>query len=203
MRQQGGIVMVYIMSGTRNVPMKSLQEMTHYKRVESKQDANAFEQQEEEKQGYKKILIEKEMQKLVDAETISNVEDIRESLHDKKLEIENSDMTEMKKQRSLDYLENIQVKCNNKIRKLRHESNLQRLMENAEEQGDIEEVAHLMNQYTHEKSLRKTDEYSKLHASIMGAHKKVQLYSASQKAVDLFAEMNGAGNYVNVISASI
>lgn len=195
--------MVYIMSETRNVPMKSLQEMTYYKRVESKQDANSFQQQEEEKQEYKKILIEKEMQKLVDAETISNVEGIRESLHEKKIEIQNSDMTERKKQRSLDYLENMKTMCNNKIQKLRYESNLQCQMEEAKAQGDIEEVIQLMNQYTHEKNLRKNDEYTKLHTSIKRAHKKVQLYSASQQAVDLFAEMNGAGNYVNVISTSI
>ncbi len=191
------------MSGTRNVPMKSLHEVSYYKRVESKQDANSFEQQEEEKQKYKKILIEKEMQNLVDAETVSNVEDIKESLKDKKLEIENSDMTEMKKQRSLDYLQNIQVMCNNKIRKLRYESDLQRQMEAAKAEGDIDEVTQLMNKYIHEKNLRKMDEYTQLHTSIKSANKKVQLYSASQKAVELFDEMNGTGNYVNVISASI
>lgn len=183
--------------------MKSLQEMTYYKRVESKQDANFFQQQEDKKQEYKKILIEKELQNLVDAETVSHVEDIRESLKDKKLEIENSDMTESNKQRSLDYLQNVHTMCNNKIRKLRYESDLQRQMEAAEAEGDMDEVAQLLDHYTHEKNLRKTEEYTRLHTSIKCAHKKVQLYSASQKAVDLSAQMDGTGNYVNVISAAI
>lgn len=191
------------MSGTRNVPMKSLQEMAYYKRVESKQDANSFQQQEEKEPEYKKILIEKELQSLVDAETVSHLENIRESLKDKKLEIENSDMTEGKKQHSLDYLQNVQVMCSNKIRRLRYESDLQRQMKAAEAKGDMDEVAQLFDQYTHEKNLRKTEEYTKLHTSLKCAHKKVQLYSASQKAVDLSAQMHGTGNYVNVTSAAL
>lgn len=194
--------MVYGMLGTRNVPMKSLQEVAYYKRVESKQDANSFQQQEEKESAYKKILIEKEMQRLVDAETVSSLEEIREHLKDKKLEIENSDMTEGKKQHSLDYLQNVQIMCSNKIRRLHYESELQRQMEVAEAEGDMEEVAQLCNQYTHEKNLRKTEEYTKLHNSLKFAHKKVQLYSASQKAVDLSVQMHGTGNYVDVTSAA-
>lgn len=183
--------------------MKSLQEMAYYKRVESKQDANSFQQQEDKKQKYKKTLKAKELQSLVDAETISQVEDIRESLKNKKFEIENSDMTEEMKQRSLDYLHNVQVMSNNKIRKLRYESDLQRQMEAAEAEGDMDEVAQLLAHYTHEKNLRKTEEYTKLHTGIKCAYQKVQLYSASQKAVNLSAQMDGTGNYVNVISAAI
>lgn len=194
--------MVNRMWGTRSVPMKSLQEMAYYKRVESKQDANSFQQPEDKKQEYKKIRIEKELQNLVDTETISHVEDIRESLKDKKLEIENSDMSQGKKQRSLDYLQNVQTMCNNKIRRLRYESNLQLQMKAAEAEGNLDEVAQLLDQYTHEKNLRKSEEYTKLHISIKCAHKRVQLYSASQKAVDVAAKVDGTGNYVNVISAT-
>lgn len=195
--------MVNRMSGARSVSTKSLHEMTYYKRVESKQDANFFQQQEENQQKYKKMHIDEELQKLVDAETVSHVEDIRERLNDKKLEIRNSDMTEMKKKRSLDHLQNIQTMCNNKIQKLRFESNLQRQIEAAEADGDMDEVAQLLEQYTHEKNLRKTDEYTKLHISLRNVNKKVQLYSASQEAVDLHTTMNGTGNYVNVISVAI
>ena len=195
------------MSGTRSVPMK-LQEMTRYKRVESKQDANSFQEQEEKqqndkRQSYKKFQIEKALQDVVDAETVSCVEDIRELLDDKKSEIANSDMTETKKVRSLEYLQNVQAMCNSKIRQLRYESDLQLQIEEAKADGNVEEIARLLSQYTHEKNLRKIEEYTKLHANIKCAHKKVQIYSASQNAVDISTQVNGTGNYINVISTKI
>lgn len=37
----------------------------------------------------------------------------------------------------------------------------------------------------------------------MQAMKKMQLYNASRKVVDVSAQINGTGNYVNVISVAI
>ena len=187
--------------------MKSkLEGMGLYRPVESKQDTASFqqhEQQQREKQQQAKQKIRKKadhMQKLVEAENAQDVQKVSIQLEGKREDIEKSALPEQKKVEALKHLKQMQIMCDKKLQLLQQESRLQHEIEAAEEKGDEETVAYLVQQYSREKNLRKAGEYASLQNSIKRADQKFQMYSESQQGIDLMQEMNGKGNFVNVIS---
>lgn len=194
-------------TGTRSVPMKSrLEGMGLYQPVESKQDTASFQQHEQEqreKQQQAKKKMQKKadhMQKLVEAENTQDVQKVSKQLQGKRADIEKSTLSEQKKREALKHLQQMQTMCDKKLQLLQKESMLQQEIEAAEEQGDEETVAYLVQQYSREKNLRKAGEYASLQNSIKRADQKFQMYSASQQGINMMQEMNGKGNFVNVIS---
>ena len=95
------------MSGTRIVPLHgTLQGMTGYKRdgQSDTRDTSGKNKKKKEQKKLKKISygVPLDIQRLLGAETVSNVQDVKEGLKNKKLAITNSDMTDLDKQISLE-----------------------------------------------------------------------------------------------------
>lgn len=197
------------MAGTRNVPLQtSLEGMKEYQKEDSKESSSRESAQQNEQELEKSYGIPGDMQYLVDAETVSNVQDVKESLKDKKLEVTNSDMPEMDKRISLQKLQNIEERCNRKIDRLRFEISLEKMIAQAEQAGDTEKAAELRQEYSREKNLRKSKEYTDLQRMLLKENQTMEqkaymLYDSSQTGSDLRQKMNTAGNYVDLVSAEL
>lgn len=190
------------MVGTRNVPMQTrLEGMKEQKGIETRQ--KNVEENNTLTQGEEKYKIAGDMQYLVEAETVSNVEEVMENLQNKKLEISNSDMDATRKKISLQQLHNMEEKCNLKIKKLRFEISMEKMIAKAEEEGDQAQAMELRQEYVREKNLRKTGEYSDLQQflAVNQANdenkKSYTIYNARQKETQLLHEMNEIGNFVD------
>lgn len=197
------------MTGTRNVPMQArLEGMGNYaleRTVNNEVDTQS--QQEQAKKREDTYKLSGDMQYLVEAETVSNIEEVKGNLQDKKLEISNSDMDEIKKKISLQQLQSMEDRCNIKIKKLRLELSLEKMIAKAEEDGDKEQARELRQEYVREKNLRKTGEYSELQHFITSkkeANTEKKTYStynnAKQKESKLLHEMKQVGNFVDLQS---
>lgn len=196
------------MTGTRNVPMQArLEGMGNYtaeRAVEDKEDSQNQQQTKQKKDNYK---VAGEMQHLVEAETVSNVEEVMDNLQSKKLEISNSDMDRTRKKISLQQLQNIENRCNLKIKRLRFELSLERMIEKAEKAGDEQQAMELRQEYVREKNLRKTEEYSELQHFMTArqeADESKNSYTTynngKKKETQLRHEINQTGNFINLQS---
>lgn len=202
--------MYYVgMTGTRNVPMQTkLEGMGNYAAERSvNQEADIQSQQEQAKKQEDVYKFAGDMQYLVEAETVSNIEEVMGNLHDKKLEISKSDMDEIKKKISLQQLQNMEDRCNIKIKKLRFELSLEKMIAKAEENGDKEQAKELRQEYVKERNLRKTEEYSELQHFLtnqkeVNEEKKAYFIynNVKQKETKLLHEMRQTGNFVDLES---
>ncbi|MCI8410829.1 MAG: hypothetical protein HFJ09_16470 [Lachnospiraceae bacterium] len=197
------------MTGTRNVPMQARLEGMGSRTLERKEDkeVDTQSQQEQAKKREDTYKLSGDMQYLVEAETVSNIEEVKGNLQDKKLEISNSDMDKIKKKISLQQLQSMEDRCNIKIKKLRLELSLEKMIVKAEEDGDKEQARELRQEYVREKNLRKTEEYSDLQhflTSKKEANTEKKTYStynnAKQKESKLLHEMKQVGNFVDLQS---
>ncbi|MBD5089732.1 MAG: hypothetical protein HDT30_13150 [Clostridiales bacterium] len=197
------------MTGTRNVPMQTkLEGMGNHtleRTVNNEIDTQS--QQEQEKKREDTYKLAGDMQYLVEAETISNIEEVKGNLQDKKLEISNSDMDEIKKKISLQQLQSMEDRCNIKIKKLRFELSLEKMIAEAEKDGDKEQAKELRQEYVREKNLRKTGEYSELQhflnnqKEVNEEKKAYSIYNnVKQKENKLLHEMSQTGNFVDLQS---
>lgn len=196
------------MTGTRNVPLQTrLEGMKNYKAektVENQEDVRIQSQEIGKMEDNYKVI--GEMQNLVEAETVSNIEEVMDNLQSKKLEISNSDMDETRKKISLQQLQNMEERCNLKIKRLRFELSLEKMIAQAEEDGKEEHAMELRQEYVREKNLRKTGEYSELQQFLASQQesdenrKSYTIYNIKQKETQLLREMNQTGNFVNVQS---
>ena len=199
------------MAGTRIVPLHgTLQGMKGYKRDSqsengdtSGEDKKKKEQKKPKKTSYGVPL---DIQRLLGAETVSNVQDVKEGLKDKKLAIANSDMTETDKQISLEKIQNIEERCNRKMDQLRLELLIKEQIAQAQQDGDIKKIEELKQKYDREKTLRKTEEYTELQHQLQKekytqTKKGYMVYDATQARSNLLQEIQGVGNYVDLTSA--
>lgn len=197
------------MTGTRNVPMQArLEGMSNrtLERTEEKEiDIQSRQEQAKKREDIYKLA--GDMQYLVEAETVSNIEEVMGNLQDKKLEISNSDMDDIKKKISLQQLQSMEDRCNIKIKKLRFELSLEKMIEKAEENGDEEQARELRQEYVREKNLRKTEEYSDLQQFLTSKKEEnteKKTYStynnAKQKETKLLHEIRQVGNFVDLQS---
>lgn len=203
--------MVYTgMAGTRIVPLHgTLQGMKGYKKGSqsdsgdtSRENKKKKEQKKPKKTSYGVPL---DIQRLLGAETVSNVQDVKEGLKDKELAIANSDMSDADKQISLKKIKIIEEKCNRKMDLLRLELSLKQEMTQAQKEGNTKKVEELKQQYDREKTLRKTEEYTELQRALQkGTYAETQrgymVYNASQAGSSLLQEIRGVGNYVDLTS---
>lgn len=198
------------MAGTRNVPIRSslegMREYTSSERTIDNQESLASDQQKEQGSQDDSYYVTGDMKYLVDAETVSNVQDVMDNLHVRELEISKSDMDETKKKISLQQVQNMQERCNLKIKKLRMEISLERKIAKAEKKGEMEKASELKDEYIREKNLRRTEEYSELQKTLTAQEntsdrKAYMLYDINQNGTDLLREMNQAGNYIDLRSA--
>lgn len=197
------------MAGTRNVPIQTrLQSINNYTaertNVADKKDTQGKEQQT--KQSSDSYKMAGEMKYFVEAETVSNIEEVKDNLQNRKLEISNSDMDETRKKISLQQLQTMEERCNLKIKKLRFELSLEKMIAKAEDSGDEKQAAQLRQEYDREKNLRKNGEYSELQYFLKeqqetGEHENVYtIYNARQKETQLLRNINQTGNFVNLQS---
>lgn len=198
------------MAGTRVVPLHgTLQGMKGYKRdgqtesgSSSKENKKKKEQKKQKKRSYGVPL---DIQRLLGAETVSNVQDVKEKLKDKKIAIANSEMTETDKQISLQKLQNIEDRCNRKMDLLRFERSLEKEISQAQKDGDTKKVEELKQKYDREKRCRKTEEYTELQHELkkekyMDIKNGYMIYDATQTGSNLMQEFRGIGNYVDLTS---
>lgn len=198
------------MAGTRIVPLHgTLQGMKGYKkdgRAETGDTSEESKKRKEQKKPKKRSCgVPLDIQRLLGAETVSNVQDVKEGLIDKKLAITNSDMTETNKKISLEKIQNIEERCNRKIDMLRLELSLKKEITQAQKDGDKKKVEKLKQQYDREKTLRKTEEYTELqHVLQKETYAETQsgymVYNANQSGCNLLQEIHGVGNYVDLTS---
>lgn len=197
------------MAGTRNVPIRSslegMREYTSSERTIDNQESLASDQQKEQGSQDDSYYVTGDMKYLVDAETVSNVQDVMDNLHVRELEISKSDMDETRKKISLQQVQNMQERCNLKIKKLRMEISLERKIAKAEKNGEMEKASELKDEYIREKNLRRTEEYSELQKTLTAQEntsdrKAYMLYDIKQNGTDLLREMNQAGNYIDLRS---
>lgn len=198
------------MSGTRIVPLHgTLQGMTGYKRdgQSDTRDTSGKNKKKKEQKKLKKISygVPLDIQRLLGAETVSNVQDVKEGLKNKKLAITNSDMTDLDKQISLEKIQNIEERCNRKVDQLRFELLLKKEIAQAKQDGDTKKVEELEQKYNREKTLRKTEEYTELQHELQKENytetqRGYIVYNANQAGSNLLHEINGLGNYVDLTS---
>ena len=185
---------------------KSLDKMNEYTKRRRVKRSDPYQNQTQEQPAQENsYYVPGEMKYFLNAETISNVEEVIETLQDKKIEIVNSDMEDAKKRKSLIYLQSLQDRCNAKMEKRRFENALEKKIVQAEENGDEEAAKLLREKYVREKSLRKVTEYSNMQETFAqvrnaGMQKSIKSYTANQTYMDLFSYMNGTGNFVNFLS---
>ena len=197
------------MAGTRIVPLHgTLQGMKGYKgngQEEKFSGKNEKKKKEQKKQRKRIYGVPLDIQRLLGAETVSNVQDVKDGLKDKKIAITNSDMTETDKQISLEKIQNIEERCNRKMDLLRLELSLKKEIAKAQEDGDTKKVEELRQKYDREKTLRKTEEYTDLQNVLQKesqnkAKHAYMVYDASQSGSNLLEELHGVGNYVDLTS---
>ena len=176
--------------------MKKMIQMDNL-RIEKKQAASDSEQ-EKKRDKHKEFKLDEEMKKLMDAETVSNLQDVQQSIVERRVEVHSSNISESKKQKTLEHLQTIQNMAAQKMRNLRFEVDLQRRIEAASKEGEIKKAELLEAQYNRGRSIRKSEEYSKLQGSMV-SH-KYKNYNQKKQAVDMIARMEGTGNFVNLIS---
>lgn len=182
---------------TRNVRIEKSYEVS--RRIQRKEDATDFQQGRQKKE-HKEFKLDAELKDLMEAETIRNVEQVRDSLNDRKVELQNSDTAQSKKQKSLEHLQNIQNMCSIKLRNLHYEAKLQKQIDQAVKNENQEMVDQLLLKYTKEKSIRKSEEYTALQKRpVEGKYKS---YNAAYQSVDLIEQMEGSGNFVNYTSSA-
>lgn len=199
------------MAGTRNVPMQTrlegMQSVTQEKSVESTSDAGAYQGNNKCSQEMSHVIIGN-MQNLVKAETVSNVQEVMNTLQEKKLEITNSDMSETKKQISLQQLHNIHERCNLKIQKLRFEVSLEKKIAKVEKEGNREQAEEIRQDYLREKNIRKSDEYAELQRFIMqnnsySSTRSPFIYNIEQMGDDLLKKEIQSGSYIDFRSMDL
>lgn len=196
------------MTGTRNVPLQTrLEGMSNYKTEKTagnQEDVQSRQQEMRKMEDNYQVI--GEMQNLVEAETVSNIEEVMDNLQNKKLEISNSDMDETRKKISLQQLQDMEERCNLKIKRLRFELSLEKMIAQAEEDGKEEHAIELRQEYVREKNLRKTGEYSELQQFLTSQQETGEnrssytIYNINQKETQLLREMNQTGNFVNLQS---
>ena len=118
--------------------MKKMMQMDNL-RIEKKQDASDSEQ-EEKRDKHKEFKLDEEMKKLMDAETVSNLQDVQQSIVERRVEVHSSNISESKKQKTLEHLQTIQNMAAQKMRNLRFEVDLQRRIEEASKEGEIKKA---------------------------------------------------------------
>lgn len=197
------------MAGTRNVPIQTrLQSINSYNgnRENTPDNRKYTEEQKQPQSGGDSYKVTDQMKYLVEAETVSNIEDVKDNLQNKKLEISNSDMDETRKKISLQQLQTIEERCNLKIKQLRLELSIQKKIAKAEESGDGKQADRLRQEYDREKNLRKNGEYSELQNFLKnqqgtGEQENVYtIYNAKQKETQLLRKINQTGNFIDLQS---